>query len=102
MFNESVLSVLKENCGIGAEKIRHASKRGQKIIPGQPILELQVERNSPADDQPLSSKRNKKKNYTQKNQIKKENQPKKQLLMMMTRYVLTVVKLGMMIETVAG
>ena len=35
-FNESVLKVLKENCGIGAPK-RHAKKRGRKVEPGQRI-----------------------------------------------------------------
>ena len=34
MFNDSMVSVLRENCGISAEKVRHVSKRGQKIIPG--------------------------------------------------------------------
>ena len=77
LFNESMLSVLKENCGIGAEKIRHASKRGQKIIPGQPILELQVEKNSPSDDQPSSSKRNKKEKLHPKKSNKKRKPTKK-------------------------
>ena len=58
LFNESVLSVLKENCGIDAEKVKNISKRGQKIIAGQPILQLHVERNSPSGDQPSSSKKN--------------------------------------------
>ena len=77
LSNESVLSVLKKNCGICAEKIRHASKRGQKIIPSQPILELQVERNSPSDDQPSFSKRNKKEKLHPKKSNKKRKPTKK-------------------------
>ena len=56
LFSESVLSVLQENCGISVKKVRHVSKRGQKIIPGQPTL--------PSDDQPSSSKRVKKEKNT--------------------------------------
>ena len=89
-----MLSFLKENCGIGAEKGRHISKRGQKIIPGQLILQLHVERNSPSCDQPSSSKRTEKENIPKKKQIKKEK-PKKIFLMTMTGYVQAV-------EMVAG
>ena len=35
-FNESVLKVLKENCGTGAPK-RHGKKRGRKVEAGQEI-----------------------------------------------------------------
>ena len=38
LFSDTELSVLKENCGIGAEKVKHISKRDRKIITGQPIL----------------------------------------------------------------
>ena len=38
-FNELVLKVLKENCGIGAPK-RRAKKRGRKVEPGQWITTL--------------------------------------------------------------
>ena len=77
LFNDSVLSVLKENCGIGAKKVRHASKIEQKITPDQPILELHVERNSTSDDQPSSSKRNKKEKLHPKKSNKKRKTPKK-------------------------
>ena len=102
MFNDSVLSVLNRNCSIGAGKVRHVSKRAQKIIPGQPILQLYVERNSPSDDQPSSSNELKKKTYTQKNQMKKEKPKKISLLMTMTGFVQAVVKFGTMTEIVAG
>ena len=77
LFNDSVLSVLKESCGIGAEKVRHASKIDHKITPGQTILELHVERDSPSDDQPPSSKRNKKEKLHPKKSNKKQQTPKK-------------------------
>ena len=76
LFNDSVLSFLKENCGIGAEKGRHISKRGQKIIPGQLILQLHVERNSPSCDQPSSSKRTEKENIPKKKANKKRKTKK--------------------------
>ena len=75
LFNESVLSVLKENRGIGAEKGRHVSKRGQKIMPGQPILQLHVEGNSTSGDQPSSSKKIKKESLHPKKSNKKRNPP---------------------------
>ena len=131
-FNDSILSILKENCGIGAEKVRHVSKRGQKIIPaGQPILQFHVERNLP-DDQPSSSKGTKKETYTftivtwsscifvhyrlsiiyidtcnwpcALKLILSYSYPKKKksLLMMMTGYVQTVMKFRMMMEIVVG
>ena len=71
-----MLSFLKENCGIGAEKGRHISKRGQKIIPGQLILQLHVERNSPSCDQPSSSKRTEKENIPKKKANKKRKTKK--------------------------
>ena len=77
LFNESVLSVLKENCGIGVEKVKNISKRGQKIIPGQPILQLHVGKNSPSGDQPSSSKNIKKENLHPKKSNKKRKPPQK-------------------------
>ena len=50
-------------------KVRYVSKRGQKVIPGQPILQLYDDRVSPSDDQPSSSKRIKRENIN----IKKSN-----------------------------
>ena len=76
LFSDSVLSFLKENCGIGAETGRHISKRGQKIIPGQLILQLHVERNSPSCDQPSSSKRTEKENLYPKKANKKRKTKK--------------------------
>ena len=102
LFNDSVLSVLKKNCGIGAEKGRHVSKRGQKIIPCQPILQLHVERNSPSDVQPSFSTRIKKENIHPKTPNKKRKTKKKLLLMTMSGYVQTVMKFGMMAENFAG
>ena len=45
LLNNLVLSILKENGSIGAEKSTNVSKIGYKIIPGQPILQLHDERN---------------------------------------------------------
>ena len=36
-LNESVLTVLKENMGVGAEKVVSARKRGMKCVPGKRI-----------------------------------------------------------------
>ena len=104
LLNGSVLSILKENCGIGAEKVRHVSKRGQKIIPGQPILQLHVERNPPSDDQPSFSKRIKKENLHPKKSNEKRTPPppQKKKMTTMNGYVQTVVKFGMTTEIVAG
>ena len=48
-----------------------------KIIPGQPILQLHVERNSPYDDQPSSAKRIRKENIHPKKSNKKRKTHKK-------------------------
>ena len=52
-------------------KVRYVSKRGQKVIPGQPILQLYDDRVSPSDDQPSSSKRIKRENIHLKKSNKK-------------------------------
>ena len=59
------------------KKLKNISKRGQKIIPGQPILQLHVERNSPSGDQPSSSKKIKKENLHPKKSNKKRKPPQK-------------------------
>ena len=55
VFNESVLQILKENCGVGIEKKRVQTKRGRKITPGERITSLSDDEN----DAPGSSKKQK-------------------------------------------
>lgn len=73
-----------------------------KIIPGQPILQLHVERNSPYDDQPSSAKRIRKENIHPKKSNKKKKHIKSSLLMTMSGYLQTVVKFGMITEIADG
>lgn len=72
LFNESGL---KEYCGVIAKKVRNVSKSDQKIILGQPIFQLHVERNSTYDDQPSTSKKIKKEKLHPKKSNKKRNAP---------------------------
>ena len=55
VFNESVLQISKENCGVGIEKKRVQTKRGRKITPGKIITSLSDDEN----DAPGSSKKQK-------------------------------------------
>ena len=52
VLNDSVLHVLKEQCGIGVEKQKVSRKRGRKIASGERIVSLDRE------DAPGSSKEN--------------------------------------------
>ena len=45
VFNESVLQILKENCGVRIEKKRVQTKRGQIITPGKKITSLSDDEN---------------------------------------------------------
>ena len=42
VFNESVLQILKENCGVGIEKKCVQTKRGWKITPGKKRLRTKI------------------------------------------------------------
>ena len=76
LFNDSILSVLKDNCGIGIKKVRHVSKIDQKIIPGQPILQLHVEEIHLLMINHHPQKRIKKENLHPKNSNKKKKKKK--------------------------